>query len=154
MLLLSHFNYCPLVWMFCSKKAHNLINSTHCRAMCAKLNLPTGNLVELLEMTNSRSIHTNNLQLMMIEVFKTLNRLSPEIMWNSFEVKPNSYNLRHGSSFVVPHAASTRAVNSFDFRASLAWNHLPAAIKLVISIPAFKSAIRNLSIYCRCKYCQ
>ena len=33
--IMSSFNYCPLVWMFCSKMAHNLINKTHHKALCA-----------------------------------------------------------------------------------------------------------------------
>ena len=37
--ILSAFNYCPLVWMFCSKKAHDLINATYRRTLCAKLNI-------------------------------------------------------------------------------------------------------------------
>jgi len=36
--IMSPFNYCPLVWMFCSRRAHNLINKTHHKALCAKQN--------------------------------------------------------------------------------------------------------------------
>ena len=58
--LMSHFNYCPLIWMFSSKQAHNLINTTHHKALCARLNLFTGELNELLDITNSISIHEKN----------------------------------------------------------------------------------------------
>ena len=34
------FNYCPLVWMFCSKQAHNLIGATHKSIMCKKWFVP------------------------------------------------------------------------------------------------------------------
>ena len=44
-------------------------------------------------MTNSLSIHTKNLHLLVIEIFEFLNHLSPEVMWDSFIVKPNSYYL-------------------------------------------------------------
>ena len=33
--ILSCFQYCPLIWMFCSKTATRLINRTHCRALRA-----------------------------------------------------------------------------------------------------------------------
>ena len=32
----SAFNYCPLVWMFCSKKAHNLIDKTFITGFCVQ----------------------------------------------------------------------------------------------------------------------
>ena len=31
--ILSYFNYCPLIWMFCSRKSNNRINRIHERAM-------------------------------------------------------------------------------------------------------------------------
>ena len=37
--ILSAFKYCPLIWMFCSKLAHNLLCDTHFWALKAKLNL-------------------------------------------------------------------------------------------------------------------
>ena len=32
------FNYCPLVWMFCSWQAFNLLNRTHYKALQARYN--------------------------------------------------------------------------------------------------------------------
>ena len=151
--VMSPFNYCPLVWMFCSKQAHNLIDSTHRRALCAKLNTFTGTLDELLQKSNTISIHTKNLQLLLIEIFKSVNHLNPEFMWDSFIMKPDLYNLRQGSSIVVPRATSTRATNSFDVRAALAWNHLTSSIKSEITLTKFKSEIKKHRIYCRCKRC-
>ena len=31
--IISSFNYCPLVWMFCGKEANHKINRTHKRAL-------------------------------------------------------------------------------------------------------------------------
>ena len=59
----------------------------------------------------------------MEEIFKTLNNLNPQIMWNTFNFKdPNKHELRRGINLVVPKARTTRAINSFDFRAAMAWN--------------------------------
>ena len=151
--LMSPFNYCPLVWMFCSKQAHNLLNATHHKALCAKLNTFTFTFDEMLLKSNSLPIHTKNLQLLVIEIFKSLNHLSPELMWNSFTIRPASYNLRHGSSLIVPRARSTRALNSFDFRAALAWNHLHSDQKREITLSGFRSSLKKHQIYCRCKNC-
>ena len=32
-MIISQFNYCPLVWMFCSRQSHNLINKVHKRGL-------------------------------------------------------------------------------------------------------------------------
>ena len=98
--LMSYFNYCPLVWMFSSKMAHNMINSTHRRALCARLNTFSGELTELLEKTNTISIHTKNLRLMMIEVYKSVNQLNPKIMWETFHEKVIPYRLRQGQTLL------------------------------------------------------
>ena len=31
--IISYFNYCPLIWMFCSRKSNSRINRIHERAM-------------------------------------------------------------------------------------------------------------------------
>ena len=113
---MSPFNYCPLVWMFCSKQAHNLINATHHKALCARLNTFMFTFNEMLLKSNSLQIHTKNLQLLVVEIFKSLNHLNPEFMWDSFTVRPNLYALRHRPSLIVPPARFTRALNFFDFR--------------------------------------
>ena len=53
----SQFGYCPMVWMFHSRKMNNRINSLHERA----------------------TIHQRNLQLLATEIFKTKNELNPKI---------------------------------------------------------------------------
>ena len=68
---MSPFNYCPLVWMFCSKQGHNLLNKTHYKALRARLDDFSSSFVELLELTDSCDIHNTNLKLLMIELFKT-----------------------------------------------------------------------------------
>ena len=150
---MSSFIYCPLVWMFCTKKSHNLINSTHCRALRVKLNVTSNDLEKLLDMDNSASVHIRNLKVMVIEVFKTLNYLNPEIMWNTFTLKSQPYSLRQGVSLVIPSAKTSRGINSFDFRAVLAWNNLPSNLKSETSLHRFTTSLDKWSVYCKCKLC-
>ena len=151
--ILSAFNYCPLIWMFCSKMAHNLINSTHRRILCAKTGSFSSSLEDLLAVTNSVSIHTRNLRLLMTEVFRTLNRLNPAIMWDTFQTSATTYSLRCGSTLVIPRIKKALGVNSFDFRASMGWNALPAEVKEAETIAAFKNALSKVTICCTCKHC-
>ena len=153
--IMSPFSYCPLVWMFCSKKATNLLNKTHHRALRARLNNFTASFEELLDISDSVNIHTRNLQILMVEVFKTVNKLNAEIMWDSFAVKePTKYELRSGQNLCIPVGKqSSRLLNSFEFRAIMAWNHLPSRVKSVGSIKEFNSLIKKQKVYCRCQNC-
>ena len=100
----------------------------------------------------AKDIHTRNLELLVQEIFKTVHKLNPPTMWNTFNFKgPNKYDLRRGSSIVVPKAQSAREINSFDPRAALAWNHLPATLKTSKDIKEFSWQLMNQKIYCRCK---
>ena len=138
--------------MFCSKTAHDLIDATHRRALCAKVNKFSISLDVLLRETNTVSIHTRNLRLLVIEVYKALNQLSPKIMWNTFNEWSSGYNLRRMSSIKAPRIQTVMGANSFDFRASLAWNNLPAHLKL-LNESDFKEAVNKCTIYCNCKLC-
>ena len=71
---------------------------------------------------------------MVTKVFKSLNHLNPELLWNSFVLKPNVYHLRQGPSLAIPRGQTTCTINSFDFRAALAWNNLPLVLKLEKSL--------------------
>ena len=148
------FKYCTLVWMFCSKMTHNLVDKTHHKALCARFNTFNTTLEEQLLSSNSTTINTRNLQLLVIEVYKSLNHLNPELMWDSFILKSEAYCLRQGLSLTIPPARTTSAVDYFDFRAALAWNHLPSDLKQEISLSKFKRKLALQKIYCKCKYCK
>ena len=53
----SQFKCCPLIWMFCSRKANNKINELHERALRIVYQDGISNFEELLKKDNSFSIH-------------------------------------------------------------------------------------------------
>ena len=55
--VMSHFNYCPLVWMFHDRKSNNKINKIHERALRIIHKNSTSNFEELLIKSNSVSVH-------------------------------------------------------------------------------------------------
>ena len=55
--ILSQFNYCCLVWMFCSKTVQNKINQIQKGALRIVYNKPNLNLDKLLELDKSTTIH-------------------------------------------------------------------------------------------------
>ena len=72
-------------------------------------------------------------------------------MWDSFIYKkPNKYSLRRGRNLIVPKARTSRAINSFDFRATIAWNQLPESCKQSSNVKEFLNSIKSKRIYCEC----
>ena len=66
----SQFSYCPLIWMFHSRRLNNKINSIHERALRITYQDNTSTFQELLNKDNSVSIHHRNLQVLATEMFK------------------------------------------------------------------------------------
>ena len=59
----SHFNYCPLIWMFSSRRSNNLINRIHERSLRTVYNDTISTFQELLKHNRSVSIHHKNIQI-------------------------------------------------------------------------------------------
>ena len=91
----SNFRYCPLIWMFYGKISDNLIVKTHYRTLRAIYDSQTRSYEELLHLSGKKKIHTQNLQILMVEIYKCLNNISPPFTWDFFEQKNNPYNLRN-----------------------------------------------------------
>ena len=68
--IMSHFNYCPLIWMFHDRATNSRINKIHGRALRIVYRDTESSFDELLAKGNSVSVHQRNLQLLMIEICK------------------------------------------------------------------------------------
>ena len=77
----SQFGYCPLVWMFHSRKINNRVNSLHERALRV---VYRDYNATLLSKDKSVTIHHRNLQLLATEIFKTKKELNGKIMEEIF----------------------------------------------------------------------
>ena len=79
-LVISQFNYCPLVWMFYSRKLNHRINSIYERALRVACQDQKSKFLQLLQKDNFAAIHQRNLHVFTTEISKAKNDLSPEIM--------------------------------------------------------------------------
>ena len=154
--VLSNFFYCPLIWMFCRKVDKAKINKIHKRALRIVYNNFDLSLEELLEIDNGCTIHQKHLQFLMIEVFKSINHLNPELLWDLFCPKQQPYNLRNQMLVTLPSAKSTKyGTNSLVFRGSLLWNILPNTFKNANTLPEFKYKIKSWKCSsCSCFCCK
>ena len=57
----SQFNYCPLVWMFCSRQSNNLINKVHERGLRLTCRDETKDFQQILKEQNEITIYQRNL---------------------------------------------------------------------------------------------
>ena len=97
----SHFSYCPLIWMFCSRSLNNLINRIHERALRSILNDHVSTFQDILEITQEKMIHQNNLKNLAKEIYKFFNDLSPPILNGAFMIRNSKYNLRNFQNFKI-----------------------------------------------------
>ena len=96
--VISQFNYCPLIWMFHNRALNNRINKIHERALRLVYQNKNLSFSELLELDNAVTIHQRNLQVLVTEIFKVKNNLSPEIMKQVFDFQEPYYDLRSETS--------------------------------------------------------
>ena len=76
----STFKYCPLIWLFCGKTANENIDRVHKRALRVLLDDHESTFEVLLAKSNETTIHIQNLRVLMIEIYKTLNCNNPSFM--------------------------------------------------------------------------
>ena len=70
-------NHCPLVWMFCSRNANNLINKIQEKSLRLITNDKTSTFEHLLRANNEITTHKRNWQVLMVDVFKIINGFAP-----------------------------------------------------------------------------
>ena len=85
----SRFSYCPLIWMFCSRKMNKKINHIHERASRLVYDDYITSFEGLLIKDNSVSIHHRNIQKVTIEMFKVKNNLCPAFIKSLFHQLPS-----------------------------------------------------------------
>ena len=78
--IFSQFRYCPLVWMFHSRKLNNRINNIDERALKIVSRDHESVFQQLLEQNKSVSIHQRNLQIFATEILVAKN-VSHSISW-------------------------------------------------------------------------
>ena len=76
----SSFSYCPLVWMFCSAKSLNKVESLQKRALCFLYGNYVSSYEELLQKPEKETMKVNRLRSLCIEIFKLINNINPTYM--------------------------------------------------------------------------
>ena len=103
--------------MFCTKHSIGIINSIDEQCLRLIQQNYTSDFEVLLENSNEKPVHQKCIKLFLIEVYKYLNGLSPDIMSDIIKLRENTYNLRN---FYISQNPSTKkfALDSIACRAS------------------------------------
>ena len=110
----SNFNYCPLIWHFCSQRLVNKIENIQKRTLRFVLSKCT--------------MEVCRLRVLAFEVFRSVNKLNPVYMQILFEKNVNSK--RYKDDLKVPIRNSvTFGDKSVRVLGSHIWNMLPAELK-------------------------
>ena len=155
--ILSQFNYCYLVWMFCSKTLQNKINKIQKGALCIVYNKPNLNLDELVELDKSTTIHIRNIITLLTEVYKTTSGENSIFMNKIFTQKKQYYNLQITNLLSFPKVIGSKySTNTFVIRATHLWNQVPDFIKNEPNAKCFKAKLtRNWQVIkCTCASCK
>ena len=142
--IFSQFGYCPLVWMFHSRKLNNRINNIHERALRIVFKDSESTFQQLLKQNKSVPIHQRNLQILATEVFKTKNDLNPVIMEGVFKFKNLAYNFRNEETLNRSNVNSVKyGTETITSLSAKIWKILPNHYKELTSISTFKSKIKT-----------
>ena len=134
----SQFKYCPIVWMFHSRRTNNKINRLHERALRIVYDDDVSTFDQLLAMDKSFCIHHQNIQRLLIEIYKALHDISGNSLKELFVKRESTISLRSKPELVIPSMNSIlKGKNSIRYFGSVIWNSLPVEIREDHSIFSF-----------------
>ena len=78
--VLSHLQYCPLIWMRFDKASNFNINRVHRRALSVIYQSFNSILLDLLSLSKGVTLHISYIQKLLQEILKSVNGLNPSFM--------------------------------------------------------------------------
>jgi hypothetical protein len=154
--IMSNFNYCSVVWHFCSARNNKKLESIQNRALRFVHSDFKSNYEQLLSKGNNCTLHLSRLRSIAIETYKAVNKLSPNYVQELFKSRSSTHNLRNSDNLSIPRVNTTHyGLNSLSFLAPKVWNSLPPETKSSISLFQFKNNIKSwMGVECKCSFCK
>jgi hypothetical protein len=143
--------------MFHSRELNNKISRVHKRALKILYNDEESTFEELLIRDGAFTVHQRNIQILLTEMFKTKNKLEPQLLQGIFEVDEyQGPSLRNSKYFKRPNVNTvTYGENSLQFLGVRLWDQLPRRVQDMDNLNGFKKFIRKWKPpKCPCKICK
>ena len=98
----SQSKYCQIVWMFHSRRTNNKINRFQERALRIVYDDNVSTFDQLLAMDKSFCIHQQNIQRLLMEIYKALHDISGNSLKELFVKRESTISLRSKPELVIP----------------------------------------------------
>jgi len=155
--ILSNFNYCPVIWHYCSEKKSIKMEKIQERALRFIYEDYDSSYEDLLQKSKLPSLKIRRIRTIAIETFKIIHRKSPQYLHDLIDIKARSYNFRSKNTAAVPRVRTTRyGLKSFRYNAAQIWNELPNHCRQESSFDQFRNIIQTwdpIGGSCRCSAC-
>ena len=92
---MSNFNFCLLIWHFCSKGNTEKLEKVHFRALKFIFQTFSSSYEILLEKAGATTLYLSRLICLALETFKNVYGLSPPYLNDFICLKDTSYNFRY-----------------------------------------------------------
>ena len=140
--------------MFCSRNSNKKINRLHERALKLVYDDYSSRFKTLLERDTSFTIHHQNIQSMLIEIYKSLNKVSAENFFDSlfeFKFRKSQFSLELKMPFCN---LVCRGKNSIRYFGPQNWNSVPFEIRNATTL---EDCSRKIKCWkpeeCTCRLC-
>ena len=153
--IMSNFNYCPLIWHFCSQTSTIKLEKIQERALRFIYNDHSSTYADLLKCAGTVNLHIKRTKDIACEVFKIVNKLAPSFIHNLVALKYTKYSLRRDKAATIPSAqTSTYGLKSFSHEGPRVWNCLPNEFRVVENYNHFRRLLQNWDgPGCHCSVC-
>jgi len=152
--IMSNFNYCPLVWLFCDSKSTSKQETIQKRALRFLYDDYESDYEHLLTLANKPTLEVRKLRFLAIEIFKTISELNPAFMKEIFTLNTGRNASRN---LLMVKAQSTKKYGTDTLRSlgPRIWNALPIETRSCTNLNTFKSLIKTWSgPSCNCSNCR
>ena len=140
----SQFRYCLIAWMFHNWHTSNKIIRLHERALRNVYDEGVSTFDQILATNKSFCIHHQNIQELLIEIYKAVHDISGNSLKELFVRRESTVSLLSMPELVIPSVNSVlNNKNSQRYLGSVIWNSLPIEIREDHSILSFVSKIKQ-----------
>ena len=118
---------------------NNRLNKIHERSLRIVYRDETSSFEQLLEKSNSVTIHQKNLQVLATEIYNAINNLSSSLMSVLFNIKESRYNLRRANAIEIGGIRTSKyGLNNISYLGPKIWDLVPNDVKHCDSLRGFK----------------
>ena len=138
----SNFNYCPIIWHFCSKVNTEKLEKLQYRGLKIVYNCYESSYEELLTRANLPTLHVGRLRTIALETYKCINNFAPKYIRDLINLKQSSYSFRYENTLQIPTVRTVAyGQKSFRFEAARVWNGLPNELRKVSAFKDFERLV-------------